>query len=115
MLKLIDTIMAPVITLPETFELAENIADHHKLFLELFPDKHLSPKMHFAVHYPRIIRQLGPPVMYWSMRYESKHYPSKRCASASKNFVNVAKTVAIRHQLQIAHTLHEKYFKCNAI
>lgn len=32
MLKLIDTIMAPVITLPETYELAENIADHHRLF-----------------------------------------------------------------------------------
>lgn len=31
MLKLIDTIMAPVITLPETYELAENIADHHRL------------------------------------------------------------------------------------
>lgn len=115
MLKLIDTIMAPVITLPETYELAENIADHHRLFLELFPNKHLSPKMHFAVHYSRIIRQLGPPVRYWSMRYESKHYPSKRCASASKNFVNIAKTVATRHQLQTAHTLHEKYFKCNTI
>ncbi|GFT90306.1 hypothetical protein TNCV_702091 [Trichonephila clavipes] len=26
---------------------------------------HLTPKMHFALHYPRIIRQLGPPVSYW--------------------------------------------------
>ena len=32
MLKLIDTIMAPVITLPETYALSENIADHHSLF-----------------------------------------------------------------------------------
>ncbi|GFV98825.1 uncharacterized protein LOC106175700 [Trichonephila clavipes] len=62
MLMIIDTLMAPVISLPETYALAENIADHHKLFLILFPNRHLTPKMHFALHYPRIIRQLGPPV-----------------------------------------------------
>ncbi|GFY22555.1 uncharacterized protein TNCV_2178161 [Trichonephila clavipes] len=62
MLTIFDTLMAPVISLPETYALAENIADHHKLFLILFPNRHLTPKMHFALHYPRIIRQLGPPV-----------------------------------------------------
>ncbi|GFY32913.1 uncharacterized protein TNCV_4025371 [Trichonephila clavipes] len=66
MLTIIDTLMAPVISLPETYALAENIADHHKLFLILFPNRHLTPKMHFALHYPRIIRQLGPPVRYWN-------------------------------------------------
>ncbi|GFS56753.1 uncharacterized protein LOC106175700 [Trichonephila inaurata madagascariensis] len=64
MLTIIDTLMAPVISLPETYALAENIADHHKLFLILFPNRHLTPKMHFALHYPRIIRQLGPPVRF---------------------------------------------------
>ncbi|GFX76771.1 uncharacterized protein LOC106175700 [Trichonephila clavipes] len=62
MLTIIDTLMAPVISLSETYAFAENIADHHKLFLILFPNRHLTPKMHFALHYPRIIRQLGPLV-----------------------------------------------------
>ncbi|GFV79997.1 uncharacterized protein TNCV_1182852 [Trichonephila clavipes] len=66
MLTIIDTLMAKVISLPETYALAENIADHHKLFLILFPNRHLTPKMHFALNYPRIIRQLGPPVRYWN-------------------------------------------------
>ncbi|GFU02935.1 uncharacterized protein LOC106175700 [Nephila pilipes] len=108
MVTIIDTLMAPVISLPETYALAENIADHHKHFLILFPDRHLTPKMHFAVHYPRIIRQLGPPIRYWSMRYESKHHPSKKCASSSGSFLNIAKTVAFRHQLKMAHVFREK-------
>ncbi|GFS37816.1 uncharacterized protein LOC106175700, partial [Trichonephila inaurata madagascariensis] len=115
MLTIIDTLMAPVISLPETYALAENIADHHKLFLILFPNRYLTPKMHFALHYPRIIRQLGPPVRYWSMRYENKHYPSKKCASSSGNFLNVAKTVAVRHQLKMAHIFNKKNFKMPCI
>ncbi|GFT73800.1 uncharacterized protein TNCV_1327952 [Trichonephila clavipes] len=67
MLTIIDTLMAPVISLPETYALAENIADHHKLFLILFPNRHLTPKMHFALHYPRIIQQLGPPVRFYQV------------------------------------------------
>ncbi|GFV33101.1 uncharacterized protein LOC106175700 [Trichonephila clavipes] len=115
MLTIIDTLMAPVISLPETYALAENIADHHKLFLIFFPNRHLTPKMHFALHYPRIIRQLWPPVRYWSMRYESKHYPSKTCTSSSGNFLNVAKTVAVRHQLKMAHIFNKKNFKMPCI
>ncbi|KAG8177494.1 hypothetical protein JTE90_008678 [Oedothorax gibbosus] len=48
MLTIVDTLVAPVISLAETFQLAENISDHHKFFLELFPLRYLTPKMHFA-------------------------------------------------------------------
>ncbi|GFT42045.1 hypothetical protein NPIL_612441 [Nephila pilipes] len=58
MLTIIDILKVPIIYLLET--LAENITDRHKLFLMLFPDRHLTPKMHFTLHYTRIIRQFGP-------------------------------------------------------
>ncbi|GFU89496.1 hypothetical protein TNCV_626931 [Trichonephila clavipes] len=52
--------MAPVISLPETYALAENIADHHKLFSYSFPNRHLSPKDAF-LHYtiPGLFGNLG--------------------------------------------------------
>lgn len=111
MLTVIDTLMAHKISLPETYQLSENITDHHKLFLQLFPHRHLTPKMHFALHYPRIIRQLEPPISYWSMRYESKYFPSKKCASFTGNFINVAKTVAQSHQFKMSNMFQLKYFK----
>ncbi|GFX29500.1 uncharacterized protein LOC106175700 [Trichonephila clavipes] len=114
MLTIIDTLMAPVISLPETYALAENIADHHKLFLILFPNRHLTPKMHFALHYPRIIRQLGPPVRYWSMRYEANTTPPKN-VHHQVGILNVAKTVAVRHQLKMAHIFNKKNFKMPCI
>ncbi|GFT73872.1 hypothetical protein TNCV_1353321 [Trichonephila clavipes] len=59
--------MAQSFLCQKLYALAENIADHHKLFLILFPNRHLTPKMHFALHYPRIIQQLGPPVRFYQV------------------------------------------------
>ncbi|GFQ93662.1 uncharacterized protein LOC106175700 [Trichonephila clavata] len=76
MLTIIDTLMATVISLRETYGLAKNIADHHKLFLILFPNRHLTPKMHFALHYPIYIRQLGPPVRKKLKEWKMEEYLS---------------------------------------
>lgn len=49
------------------------IEEHHQLFENLYPQNDLIPKHHFMIHYPESIRQIGPLVHVWSMRYEAKH------------------------------------------
>lgn len=114
-LDILDIVLAPQITISETFMLTEKIRDHHKLYIDLFPistnpliPPKLTPKQHHLVHYPRVIRQLGPPIRYWSMRYESNHYPFKKIAGVTSNFINIAKTLANRNQLVLSQQLKKK-------
>ncbi|KAK4007154.1 hypothetical protein OUZ56_012316 [Daphnia magna] len=37
-------------------------------------------KFHHLIHYPAVIRENGPPVRYWCMRYEAYHNICKRVA-----------------------------------
>lgn len=79
--------------------------------LEVLIDKHLSSyqtvfhaaltaKHHFATHYMKIIRDLGPVLFASMMPYESKH---KVLASFGKSqcFKNIALTIAERHQMMM--------------
>ncbi|XP_065643100.1 uncharacterized protein LOC136074688 [Hydra vulgaris] len=59
----------------------------------------LTLKFHNLIHYPRIIKMLGPLSHMWVMRCEGKLRGFKRTASSVGNFKNVCKTVAIRHQM----------------
>ncbi|GFY70310.1 PC4 domain-containing protein [Trichonephila inaurata madagascariensis] len=91
-LTIIDTLMAPVISLPETYALAENIADHHKLFLIFSPNTHLTPRMLFALHYPRIIRQLGLPVRVNRLLVQT-YIENYDCRPSTKDKLDLAKDI----------------------
>ena len=47
------------------------IDEHHQLF-RLFSPVGMTPKFPYLIHYPRIISSFGPPVRYWTMRFEAK-------------------------------------------
>jgi len=64
------------------------ISEHHELFKKLFI-KNFIPKMHFALHYPNIMEQIGPLCYVSSMRFESFH----------KIFKNVIKNINCRKNL----------------
>lgn len=71
--------------------------------IQMFPSKTLKPKEHFLVHYPRIIREMGPIIFLWCMRFEGKHLYFKKLAQSNQNFVNICKTFSLRHQEYINH------------
>lgn len=48
--------------------LEETIETYLTEYIEIY-QRHLTPKQHFLVHYPRVIRNCGPPTTMWSMRY----------------------------------------------
>ena len=81
------------------------IEEHHELFKKLYPEKIIIPKMHYMFHYPSQIRNFGPLVYSWTMRYESKLRILK-CASRHGNFKNICKTVAKKHQHLLCYYLN---------
>ncbi|KAI7811169.1 hypothetical protein IRJ41_011241 [Triplophysa rosa] len=100
LLQIINIVFSPVITEGMTYYLKHLIVDHHSLFKELYPQRNLIPKHHYMLHYPRCIRKIGPLVQVWTMRFEAKHKFFKNCV---KNFKNITKSLALKHQYAIAY------------
>ena len=105
LLSCMELIFSPELTQGAIISLKNLIHDHHCLYLELYPDRHLKPKHHFMVHYASTIRTLGPVVHFWSMRFEAKHSFFKQVSHVNCNFRNICKTQAYRHQIMMCYTL----------
>jgi len=100
LLHIVNIVFSPCITEGLTVFLKHLIEEHHRLFTDLYPQNNLIPKHHFMIHYPECIRQIGPLVHVWSMRYEAKH---KFFKSSLKNFKNITKSLAKKHQIAVAY------------
>ena len=86
------------------------IDEHHQLFRLLSPVG-MTPKFHYLIHYPRIISSFGPPIRYWTMRFEAKHQYFKDLARKLKNFKNLPHTLATRCQTLQAVSLSSSFFQ----
>ena len=73
------------------------ISDYLTAFKDCFK-RRITPKMHFLVHYPRLIRLLGPLGTFWCMRYEAKHSYFKQLSRSIGNYINLPWTLSCRHQ-----------------
>lgn len=104
--KIVDILLAKNLDLRSSSILRTEIAAHHKLFTDLFQEN-LKPKHHFLVHYPSIIKKVGPPIHFWAMRGEAMHRPLKQVARSTTSRINIPKTIAIRHQLKFTHKILE--------
>ena len=65
----------------------------------------LTLKFHNMIHYPRVIKMLGPLYHMWVMRCKAKHAELKKTAQSTGNFKNICRTLAKRHQLRQAERL----------
>jgi len=83
------------------------ISEHHQLYLKLF-NTNLKPKHHHLLHYPDIMKKVGPLSHLWSMRYESKHRESKLTGHSITSRKNICLTLALKHQLKFAYRLLSK-------
>lgn len=100
LLEIMNIVFSPSLTQGMTVYLKHLIIDHHKLFKHLYPHKSLIPKHHFMIHYPSSVRKIGPLLYMWSMRFEAKH---KLFKDSFKNFKNITKSLAKKHQMAIAY------------
>ncbi len=71
------------------------------LYKNLFPSSSFIPKMHYLLHIVDSIPHLGPPISYWTMRFEGKHKYFKSVTLHS-NFRNILSDIAFNHSLQIS-------------
>lgn len=107
--EVMDILFSTVISQEDTVYVVQLIHDHHALFLELFPDRHLKPKHHFLCHYAVAFKEIGPLSHFWTMRFEAKHNFVRRLSHIICNFRNVAKTLAFRSQMQLCHSIMCKH------
>ncbi|XP_064475128.1 uncharacterized protein LOC135389090 [Ornithodoros turicata] len=103
---IVDILLAEEMPTESIAYLQVEIQDFLKSFTDLYPSARILPKMHHLIHYPRIMAALGPLKMYWCMRFEGKHQYFKNVATKLKNFKNICKSLATRHQLMQCYYLY---------
>ena len=52
----------------------------------------------------------GPPIAYWTGRFESRHRIAKSLAESAKNVVNITKTVSERQQMRAVSVYYHGMF-----
>lgn len=78
-------------------ELSNHIETHLTSSRNNFKEE-TKPKGHFLTHYASTITSTGPVISTWTMRSEAKHRVFTSLADKTNNFIDIAKTLAYRHQ-----------------
>ena len=105
--KILDLVLSPVVSENYCSSLKLNIVEHHTKFVDLYGKEFYTPKMHFILHYPEQMQQLGPMIRTWNMRNEAKLHFFKKAAHLS-NFKNISLTLSSRHQRWMCYELASK-------
>lgn len=95
--EIVQIVTSPVISKHWLTYLKYKISDFCEALKELPPASFIT-KVHYLIHYPRLIEEYEPLIRHWCMRYEAKHQYFKNMAFKSRNFINIAKTISSRHQ-----------------
>ncbi|XP_030829580.1 uncharacterized protein LOC115919721 [Strongylocentrotus purpuratus] len=109
LLDCMDIIFAPQLTAGLIAQLSILTEEHHTHFQKTFPDRRLLPKHHFMVHYPTCLREVGPLIHVWCMRYEAKHHYFGRVAESVRNYKNICKSLAKKHQTALTFHLQSNH------
>lgn len=102
LLKIMRILFSNSIQESDVTTLEGAIESHLKNYIDIFKTK-LKPKHHMLTHYPSIIRNSGPVKNFWMMRMEAKHKFFTEHTKKTKNFIDITKTLALKHQRWIAN------------
>jgi hypothetical protein len=98
LISIVQIVFSPVISVDTINTLRVLIAEHLSGFKEKFPNVNITPKQHYLIHIPTMIRQLGPLIRHSCFGFESAHNYFKEIAR-KQNFKNLSKSLAERCQL----------------
>lgn len=107
--RIVDIIMRPSVPLDHCDLLTRYVQEHHSLYMNL-TGRNLTIKFHNLVHYPRLIREYGPLIHTWSMRYDAKHKVLKSVATSVATRKNLSFTIAKKSQLHLSHEFYNNNF-----
>jgi len=102
--EIVEIILSPVVNQDWLPHLQMLINHHHSLLSEIAPSC-FTPKVHFLIHYPRLMLQFGPLKHLWCMRFEGTHQVFKQFARRVCSFRNITKTLAERFQRKKCYEL----------
>lgn len=103
---------APRLSINQTCYLKVLLEEYVEYRKKLFPEFKFTPKHHYILHYPQLIRLYGPLKHLWTLRFESKHRYFKTLVHHLNNYKNLTKSLTERHQyLQALHFSEGKLFQ----
>lgn len=108
LVKLSDLLDLPEYTEQSLTRLKTTIQDHHSTFLRLFPNQHLRPKFHNLLHYPDLIREMGPPKTNNCYIFEQKHKHLKAIAKSTTSRKFLPLTISKKMALDNAKRFFQK-------
>lgn len=100
LLQILEMVFSTDINNSDLNRLELEIECHTKFIVNVIK-KDLIPKHHLLLHYPRVIRTMGPTAFTSAMRLEAKHQELKAIAQKTNNFVDLNKTIAEKHQISM--------------
>ena len=74
------------------------VSEYLETLVELFPRDNIKPKHHHLVHYPLVMKLMGPLPAISSIRGESKHQVSKRYSAVCRSRVNLPRSLVTKNQ-----------------
>ena len=80
LIQIFQIVMSPVITIDTIQQSKQLIAEHLTKFTKLFSDKNISPKQHYLIHIPTMIKSVGPMVTSSCFSFEAAHKYFKELA-----------------------------------
>lgn len=102
LVKIVDILLERLFTEQLIEYLQLLIKEHHSIYMDLFQEN-LKPKYHLLLHYPTVIRRIGPPRFYWCMRYEAFHRLLKQTAKSVTCRKNLLHTLSLKQQLRMSN------------
>lgn len=112
--KILNIFLSKTISNSSISYLKIRIQEHHQSYCNLFEDT-LKPKFHLLLHYPRIMKEVGPVRHIWVMRYEGFHKQLKSTAKIVTSRINLLLTLCIKQQLKFSHKILSKKGLANTI
>jgi hypothetical protein len=109
LLKILEIVFCPTNSLSMIHQLKEYIHEHHTLFHKLFPDVPMINRHHHITHYPYCILMKGPMILYCVSRMESKHLSYKKQIQHAQNYINVPKSLVLRHSVNQSCAIFFQY------
>lgn len=100
--NILNILMSQSINEEQIFLLTLLIVEHQELYLDCF-DNFFIAKHHLLIHYPNILRKIGPILQVWTLRFESFHQIMKQTAKMSRNRINLLQTFSIKNVLLILY------------
>lgn len=97
--RICDIVFAITVTEDMLWELENLVKEHHTAWITLVRGVY-PPKLHYFVHYARLMLIYGNLRGMWCMRYEAFRQYIKRLMQKLNNFIWISKTVTTRVQMK---------------